>query len=41
MVTQYIGADVDCKMTELAIESRGKIVRRVPGIPGIPEVTAS
>lgn len=28
MVTQYIGADVDCKMTELAVESRGKIVRR-------------
>ena len=28
MVTQYIGADVDCKMTELAIEARGKIVRR-------------
>ena len=26
MVTNYIGADVDCKMTELAIERKGKIV---------------
>lgn len=28
MVTKYIGGDVDCKMTELAVEARGEIVRR-------------
>jgi transposase len=28
MVTSYIGADVDCKMTELAVERNGKIVMR-------------
>ncbi len=28
MVTNYIGADVDCKMTELAVECKGKIVVR-------------
>jgi len=28
MVTNYIGADVDCKMTELAVERKGKIVAR-------------
>jgi len=28
MVTHYIGADVDCKMTELAVELRDRIVRR-------------
>ncbi len=28
MVTNYIGADVDCKMTELAVERKGKIVMR-------------
>lgn len=29
MVTQYIGADVDSKMTDLAVERNEKIVRRV------------
>jgi len=28
MTTTYIGADVDCKMTELAVERNGKIVTR-------------
>jgi transposase len=28
MTTSYIGADVDCKMTELAVERSGRIVRR-------------
>jgi len=28
MVTNYIGADVDCKMTELAVERNGKIIAR-------------
>ena len=28
MTTSYIGADVDCKMTELAVERNGKVVRR-------------
>ena len=28
MATNYIGADVDCKMTELAVERNGKIVSR-------------
>ena len=28
MVTNYIGADVDCKMTELAVERNGKIILR-------------
>lgn len=28
MVTNYIGADVDCKMTELAVERKGKIMVR-------------
>jgi hypothetical protein len=28
MVTSYIGADVDCKMTELAVERKGKVVMR-------------
>jgi len=28
MVTNYIGADVDCKMTELAVERKGKIIMR-------------
>ncbi|MFC1783494.1 transposase [Planctomycetota bacterium] len=28
MVTNYIGADVDCKMTELAVERKGKIIAR-------------
>ncbi len=28
MAISYIGADVDCKMTELAVEQRGKIVQR-------------
>jgi transposase len=28
MVTSYIGADVDCKMTEFAVERRKRIVRR-------------
>jgi len=28
MVTSYIGADVDCKMTELAVEKRKRIVQR-------------
>lgn len=28
MSTNYIGADVDCKMTELAVERNGKIVMR-------------
>jgi transposase len=28
MVTSYIGADVDCKMTELAVERRGKVEQR-------------
>jgi len=28
MVTNYIGADVDCKMTEMAVERQGKIVMR-------------
>lgn len=28
MATNYIGADVDCKMTELAVERKGKVVMR-------------
>ena len=28
MVTSYIGADVDCRMTELAVEQKGKIIAR-------------
>ena len=28
MVTNYIGADVDCRMTELAVERKGKIIAR-------------
>ena len=28
MVTSYIGADIDCKMTELAIEQKQRIVAR-------------
>ena len=28
MVTNYIGADVDCKMTELAVECKGRIIAR-------------
>jgi transposase len=28
MTTSYIGADVDCRMTELAVERNGKVVRR-------------
>ena len=28
MSTYYIGADVDCKMTELAVEGNGEIVAR-------------
>ncbi len=28
MSINYIGADVDCKMTEVAIEKNGKIVAR-------------
>ena len=28
MVTSYIGADVDCKMTEIAIEQKQRIVAR-------------
>ena len=43
MRTSYIGADVDCKMTELAIETRpGQILRhRVPTtIPSIRQVLA-
>ena len=28
MVTSYIGADVDCKMTELAIEQKQHIIAR-------------
>lgn len=44
MATYYIGADVDSKMTELAIEKNEKIVRRyrVPtSIPAICEVLSS
>ena len=28
MVTSYIGADVDCRMTELAVERKGHIIAR-------------
>ena len=28
MVTSYIGADVDCRMTELAVEQKGHIIAR-------------
>ena len=28
MSTSYIGADVDCKMTELAVDRNGTVVRR-------------
>lgn len=44
MVTSYIGADVDSKMTELAIERRGRIVDRTrvfTGIASIREVLGS
>jgi transposase len=44
MVDYYIGADVDSKMTELAIEKNGKIIRRyrVPTtIPALREVLGS
>ena len=44
MATYYIGADVHCNNTELAIEQRGKIVARysVPTtIPAISTVLSS
>jgi hypothetical protein len=44
MVNYYIGADVDSKMTELAIEKNEKIIRRyrVPTtIPALREVLNS
>lgn len=44
MVTSYIGADVDSKMTELAVEQRGDIVERIrvfTGIASIREVLGS
>jgi hypothetical protein len=28
VVTNYIGEDVDCKMTELAVECKGRIIAR-------------
>jgi len=44
MANYYIGADVDSKMTELAIEKKEKIIRRyrVPtSIPALKEVLGS
>ena len=44
MANHYIEADVDIKMVELAIEKKGKIVRRyrVPtAIPALREVLGS
>lgn len=38
MVTSYIGADVDSKMTELAIERRGQIILRTRVFTGIASI---